>query len=163
MNKMILIKLKSYFLEYLLMKTKQLRDNYQQQKYRENSSSDRVGKEVGHKVSLELAVVAMEHTAGPKPIDSAKKDLNQPSNFQMVNKETNRIYHRETDQKVIECIENQCETFKVTQKEGQRIEQIHKNAPGSSYGDTIKKACDNARYGDGAKVIDHRKAEFKYD
>lgn len=75
------------------------RDSGKQQQYRSQSASNDPSKQVGHKLSLE---VAMQISGGQKIDDGKMKAvLNSHDNFRMISKEGNERQH-ELDQKLME-------------------------------------------------------------
>lgn len=98
------------------------RDSYKQQLYREQSSSKfKEDKEAAHKVSLEIAHF-VDKKAGMKLNDAQmKRVMNEPYNFRMVSRNTNRSEHRTVDRSLMEKSESR-ET--LTEKEKKRARGI---------------------------------------
>lgn len=87
--------------------TSTFRDPYSQTKYRNESQSQyKDDQESAHIVSLQIAkVVLNDHRhPGRPPVEEwadVKALLNDPSNFRMVKKETNRVVHVRLDNAII--------------------------------------------------------------
>jgi hypothetical protein len=85
-------------------KTEVIRNNYAQQKYREQSKSNNKGDQhVAHTYSLEMAVHHMSSPTykGQPDLDKIKKSINAFSNFRMAKANTNLKTHRRIDNSLI--------------------------------------------------------------
>ena len=77
------------------------RKPHEQAKYREQSRSQHKGtKDASHILSLERAAAIQSHSKGRESCAGMKALLNQPANFRMIDKGTNRKSHRDIDKQL---------------------------------------------------------------
>eukprot|EP01084_Bolivina_argentea_P254890 428619_1 len=84
------------------IKSSDLRDGYAQQKYRNQSkSTNKKVQDVAHYFSLDIAAFLNKFVHPSVPINTLKSICNNPNNFRMINKTTNRSNHKQIDNKLM--------------------------------------------------------------